>query len=43
MSLEESSLYPVEHHHKLIEIIRETVWARIEYDDELPPSFEACT
>ena len=41
MSLEETGLSPREQHKKFIQIIREEVWSRIEFEDELPPSFEA--
>ena len=32
---------PVEQHKRFIEVIRESVWSRIEFEDELPPSFDA--
>ena len=32
---------PVQQHKRFIEVIRESVWSRIEFEDELPPSFDA--
>ena len=31
----------MQQHKKFIEVIRETVWSRIQFEDELPPSFDA--
>ena len=41
MSLAQSGVGPMQQHNKLIEAIRETVWSRIQFEDELPPSFDA--
>ena len=41
MSLAQDSIGPVQQHKGFIEVIRESVWSRIEVEDELPPSFDA--
>ena len=41
MSLSQDGVGPAEQHKKFIEVIRESVWSRIEFEDELPPSFDA--
>ena len=41
MSLPQDGVASVEQHKRFIEVIRESVWSRIEFDDELPPSFDA--
>ena len=41
MSLTQSDVAPMQQHKKFIEVIRETVWSRIQFEDELPPSFDA--
>ena len=41
MSLTQSDIAPMQQHKKFIEVIRETVWSRIQFEDELPPSFDA--
>ena len=41
MSLSQDGVGPVQQHKRIIEVIRESVWSRIEFEDELPPSFDA--
>ena len=41
MSLAESGVGPMQQHKKFIGAIREAVWNRIQFEDELPPSFES--
>ena len=41
MSLAQDGIGPVQQHKRFIEVIRESVWSRIEFEDELPPSFDA--
>ena len=42
MSLSQDSIGPVQQHKRFIEVIRESVWSRIEFEDELPhPSCDA--
>ena len=41
MSLSQDGVGPVQQHKRFIEVIRECVWSRIEFEDELPPSFDA--
>ena len=41
LSLAQDSIGPVQQHKRFIEVIRESVWSRIEFEDELPPSFDA--
>ena len=41
MSLNESGLSPLEQHKKFLQVTRDSVWSRIKFEDELPPSFEA--
>ena len=41
MSLAQYGIGPVQQHTRFIEVIRESVWSRIEFEDELPPSFDA--
>ena len=33
---------PIEQHKMFIEVIRESVWSRIEFEDELPPPLIPC-
>ena len=40
MSLAQDGIGPVQQHTRFIEVIRESVWSRIEFEDELPPSFD---
>ena len=39
--LAQDSIGPVQQHKGFIEMIRESVWSRIEVEDELPPSLDA--
>ena len=41
MSLAQDGIGPVQQHKRFIEVIRESVWSRIEFEDEFPPSFDA--
>ena len=42
MSLsQEDGVAPFEQHKRFIEVIRESAWSRIEFEDELSPSFDA--
>ena len=41
MSLAQDGTDSVQQHKRFIEVIRESVWSRIEFEDELPPSFDA--
>ena len=41
MSLTQSDVAPMQQHKKFIEVIREKVWSRKQFEDELPPSFDA--
>ena len=43
MSLAQDGIGPVQlqQHKRFIEMIRESVWSRIEFEDELPLSFDA--
>ena len=41
MSLDENSMSAIDHHKRFIEVIRDSVWSRIKFEDEFPPSFEA--
>ena len=41
MSLSQDGVGPVQQQKRFIEVIREIVWSRIEFEDELPPSFDA--
>jgi len=41
MSLTQGGVGPMEQHRRFIETIRETVWSRIQFEDELPPSSDA--
>ena len=41
MSLSQDGIGPVQQHKRFIEVIRESAWSRIEFEDELPPSFDA--
>ena len=38
MSLAQDGIGPVQQHKRFIEVIRESVWSRIEFEDELPPA-----
>ena len=40
-SLTHSNIAPMQQHKKFIEVIRETVWSTIQFEYELPPSFDA--
>ena len=40
-SLTQSGLGPVQQYKLFIESIRDSVWSRIQFEDELPPSFDA--
>ena len=37
MSLAQDSVGPVQQHKRFIEVIRESVWSRIEFEDDSPP------
>ena len=42
LSLAQDSIGPVQQHKRFIEVITESVWSRIEFEDEeLPSSFDA--
>ena len=41
MSLAQDGIGRVQQHKRFIEVIRESVWSRIEFEAELPPSFDA--
>ena len=41
MSLTQSDVAPMQQHKKFTGVIRETVWSRIQFEDELPLSFDA--
>ena len=42
LSLAQDSIGPVQQHKRFIEVIRESVWSRIEFEDELPPHLMPC-
>jgi len=41
MSFSQSDVGPIQQHKKIIEAIRERVWSRIQFENELPPSSDA--
>ena len=41
MSLAQDGPHSVQQHKRFIKVTRESVWSRIEFEDELPPSFDA--
>ena len=41
LSLAQDGIDSVEQHTRFIEVIRESVWSRIEFEGELPPSLDA--
>ena len=41
MSLAQDGIDLVQQHKRFIEVIGESVWSRIGFEDELPPSFDA--
>ena len=41
LSLAQDSIGPVQQQKRFIEVIRESVWSMIQFEDELPPSFDS--